>query len=281
MLKHEMQVRRIGLDQFGIRNVPEGTPMSELERTFLPLYLHHRYQLTAATKVVGGVNYTYSVRAANGPNPGTVAEPVPAARQREALAAILATLDPKELSIPENILRMIPPTAYGYGSGRSENFAKRTSPMFDPIGAAEIAADLTISGLLEPSRAARMINQNARNRTSPHFRDVVDALIGVTWRSPLSADSNLALIQRTVQSVVVSDLMDLAANANASSEVRTVANEALRTLAASLKRAVVTGDTAAHYRSTVDEIERFLARPAEPRKPTSPLATPPGDPIGN
>jgi len=281
MLKHEMQVRRIGLDQFGIRNIPEGSPMSELERTFLPLYLHHRYQLTAATKVIGGVNYSYAVRAANGANPATVAEPIPAARQREALAAILSTLDPKELSVPENILRMIPPTAYGYGSGRSENFAKRTSPIFDPIGAAEIAADLTISGLLEPSRAARTINQNARNRTSPHFREVVDALIGVTWRSSISADANHALIQRTVQSVVVSELMDLAANGNAGSEVRSVANEALRPLAASLKRAVVAGDTGAHYRSTVDEIERFLARPAEPRKPSTPLATPPGDPIGN
>ncbi|MEO5860373.1 MAG: zinc-dependent metalloprotease [Pyrinomonadaceae bacterium] len=281
MLKHEMQVRRIGFDQFGIRNIAEGTPMSELERTFLPLYMHHRYQLTAATKVIGGVNYTYSVRGANGPNPATVAEPVPAARQREALAAILLTLDPKELSIPENILRMIPPMAYGYGSGRSENFAKRTTPMFDPVGAAEIAADFTISGLLEPSRAARTINQNARNRTSPHFREVVDALIGVTWRSPVSGDANTALIQRTVQSVVVSDLMDLAANANASFEVRTVANEALRSLAASLKRAVVIGDTLPHYRSTIDEIERFLARPGEPRKPSTPLATPPGDPIGN
>ena len=281
-LKHEMQVRRIGLDQFGIRNIPEGSPMSELERTFLPLYLHHRYQLTAATKVIGGVNYTYAVRGPNGPNPATVAEPLSATRQREALAAILATLDAKELAIPENILRLIPPTASGYGSGRSENFAKRTSPMFDPIGAAEIAADFTISGLLEPNRAARTINQNARNRTSPHFREIVDALINATWRAPVSTDANLALIQRTVQSVVVSELMDLAANANASSEVRAVANEALRSLAASLKRMVSTPEnTAAHNRSTVDEIERFLSRPAEPRKPTAPLATPPGDPIGN
>jgi len=97
----------------------------------------------------------------------------------------------------------------------------------------------------------------------------------------VSTDANLALIQRAVQSVVVSDLMDLAANTNASSEVKTVANEALRSLASSLKRVVTTGDTAAHNRSTVEDIERFLARPAEPRKPSTPLATPPGDPIGN
>jgi hypothetical protein len=102
-----------------------------------------------------------------------------------------------------------------------------------------------------------------------------------TWQSPVSTDVNLALIQRTVQSVAVAKLMDLAANTNASSGVRTVANEALRSLDASLKRTVATGDTAAHYRSTVDDIERFLARPFEPRKPSTQLATPPGDPIGN
>jgi hypothetical protein len=53
----------------------------------------------------------------------------------------------------------------------------------------------------------------------------------------------------------------------------------LRSLLARLKRPV-TGDAATHYRSTADDIERFLARPDAPRKQTSPLATPPGDPIG-
>lgn len=281
MLKHEMQVRRIGLNQFGVQNIPVNAPMSELENKFLPLYLHHRYQLTAAIKTIGGVYYTFSVRDLNGPEPKMVAEPVPGARQREALAVILSTIDPKELVIPENILQLLPPTAYGYGSSRSELFGKRTAPIFDSVGAAEIAADLTISGLLEPNRAARTINQNARNKTSPHFREVVDALIKATWRLPVPRELELAIIQRVVQNVAVTRLMDLAANANANSQVRTVANAALRSLAASLKRTRATGDTAAHYRSTVDDIEKFLARPMEPRKPTTPLATPPGDPIGN
>jgi len=281
MLKHEMQVRRIGLDQFGVRNIPQGAPMSELERTFLPLYLHHRYQLTAAAKVIGGVNYSYSVRGVNGPNPQTVAEPVPAARQREALSAVLATLDPRELAIPENVLRLIPPTAYGYGSGRSENFAKRTSPMFDPIGAAEIAADLTVSSLLEPNRAARTIDQNMRDRTSPHFREVVDSLMKATWQSAIPASADQQAIQRAVQMVALNKLMDLASNVNARSQVRAVATAILRDLATSLKRIPAVGHAGDHRRMAVDEIERFLARPSEFQRPPSPLATPPGDPIGN
>ncbi len=280
MLRHEMQVRRIGLNQFGIENIPNGTPLSELENKFLPLYLHHRYQLTAATKSLGGVYYTYAVRAGNVASPGQIQEIVPAERQREALQAILDTIKPEELVISDNILKLIPPTAYGYGSSRSELFSKRTNPVFDPIGAAEIAADLTISGLLEPNRAARMINFNARSKMNPHFREVVDALVKATWKTAAPIDPKQIAVERAVQSLTVTRLMDLAANANAQPQVRATANEALRNLQAMLKRTPATGDTAAHYRATVDDIERFLTRPDAPRRQTAPLPAPPGDPIG-
>ncbi len=279
MLKHELQVRRIGLDQFSAANIPKGSPMSELENKFLPLYLHHRYQLTAATKTVGGVYYTFAVRTANGPIPATVNEIVPGDKQREALAAILETIKPEELTIPDNILKLLPPTAYGFRSGRSELFQKRTSPIFDPIGAAEIAADFTVSGLLEPSRAARMVDFNSRSKTFPHFRETVDGLIKTAWR-PMR-DARLAEIERAVQSIVVMRLMELAANGNAQPQVRSVASDSLRSLLATLKRTRAIGESAAFNRSLADNITRFLERPDEPRKPTSPLATPPGDPIGN
>ncbi len=281
MLKHEMQVRRIGLDQFGIQNIEKGVPMSELENKFLPLYLHHRYQLTAAIKSLGGVYYTFAVRTETGPNPPTVADPVPPQRQRDALLAALDTIKPEELVISDDILKLLPPVAYGYGSSRSELFTKRTNPTFDAVGAAEIAADLTISGLLEPNRASRMIGQNARNKTSPHFREVVEALIKATWKTPISVDEKLAVIQRAVQSLTVSRLMDLASNSNAHPQVRAVATEALRDLLGVLKRTLSSGNNAAHFRATADDIERFLTRPDAPRKQTSPLNTPPGDPIGN
>jgi hypothetical protein len=74
--------------------------------------------------------------------------------------------------------------------------------------------------------------------------------------------------------------MDLAANERAQPQVRAIANETLRSLLTRLKRAPATGDDAAHFRATVDDIERFLLRPDAPRRPTTPLATPPGDPIG-
>jgi hypothetical protein len=279
-LRHEMQVRRIGLNQFGLQNIPNGDPLSELENKLLPLYLHHRYQLQAAVKSLGGIYYTYAVRTGNATSPIPVREIVPAQRQREALQAVLDTIKPEELAISEDILKLIPPTAYGYYSSRAERFAKRTNPVFDPIGAAEIAADIAISGLLEPNRAARLIHFNAQNKTNPHFREVVDAVVKTTWKMPVSPNTNQAAIERAVQSLTVMRLMDSAANSNAQPQVRATATEALRALQAKLKRAVSVGDTAAHYRATIDDIERFLTRPDAPRKQTAPLPTPPGDPIG-
>jgi hypothetical protein len=282
MLRHEMEVRRIGLAQFGLDNVPAGTPLSVLEAKLLPLYLHHRYQLQAAVKSVGGLYYSYAVKTAGGAtSPAEVQQVVPAARQREALAAVLDTLKTEELVLPERVLRLIPPRAFGYEGGTQELFPKRTAPAFDPVAAATIAADLAVSALLQPQRAARLDEYHGHDPANPDFEDVVAALVARTWRSPEPREGYPAAVHRAVQSLVVTRLMDLAADAEASTQARAVATDALRGLFQSdTARTAADKATAAHLRATRDDIERFLARPAEPRKRTPPPRTPPGDPIG-
>jgi hypothetical protein len=280
MLSHEMEVRRIGLAQFGLGNIPNGTPLSLLEPKFLPLYLHHRYQLQAAVKTVGGVYYTYAIKTAEGPNPSRVQEIVPAGRQREALQAVLETISVEALAVPPRILKLIPPRAFGYESGTAEYFSKRTEPTFDPIGAATIAADMTISGLLEPRRAARLIEFHALDHANPDFKEVVDSLIFHTWGRPAPRDAYQAAILRAIQTLTVSRLIDTAANDAAAPQVRAVASEALRQLSARLKATSRTAIAKAHFRSTIEDIERFLTRPDESRKKTPPLPAPPGDLIG-
>ncbi len=281
-LAREMQVRRLGLEKFGINNIAAKTPLSAVEARFLPLYLHHRYQLTATAKSIGGVYYTYAVKSESGAaSPQQIHEIVKPEQQRAALRAILETIKPEELAIPERILRIMPPTAYGFDYGRAENFAKRTNPIFDAIGAAGIAADLAISALLEPNRAARLIEFNARDRRNPHFQEIVEALEDATWKQPLSTDAYKAAIQRQVQSLFVAKLMDLAANERAATQVRATANEKLRELYRQLQKLSANPENAAHFHQTADDIERFLTRPdVAPRKQTAPLPAPPGDPIG-
>jgi hypothetical protein len=277
-LRHEMEVRRIGLKNFGLNNISTGQPLSALEAKLLPLYLHHRYQLVAAAKSVGGLYFSYAVKTANGPSPAKFREIVPAARQREALKAILDTIKVEELAIPQHILELIPPVATGFEGGATEYFSRRTDPAFDPLGAATIAADLALGALLDPNRAARMIDFHAQNAANPDFKEALDAIITATWKTPAPQNAYHSAIQRSVQSLTAQRLMDLAGDENASPLARAEATAALRGLNAMLK---ATTNSDAHRRATQEDIERFLNRPEAVRQATKPLPTPPGDPIGS
>jgi hypothetical protein len=277
MLRKEMEVRRVALNRFGLANLDPGAPLALLEAKLLPLYLHHRYQLQAAVKSIGGASYTYAVKAGDGASPDSIIEIVPADRQREALDAVLGTIEPGFLALPDRILDLTPPRPFGYAGGTIETFDGHTGPTFDPIAAATVAADLAVSGLLQRDRAARLVDYHARNEDNPGFVEVLDALMERTWRRPRPEDSHQAAIQRAVQSLVVTRLIELAGDDGAAPEVRTTATEALRSL---LARINLPFPDAPHRRALRDDIERFLDRPAPTRSRTDPPPTPPGDPIG-
>lgn len=210
----------------------------------------------------------------------TVQQIVEPARQRQTLATVLDTISIDALAIPPRILELIPPRAFGYEGGPTELFAKRTEPTFDPIAAATISADLAVSALLEPHRAARLIEFHSHNNANPDFKEVIDALVVATWKSAPSKNAYHAAIARAVQSLTVNRLMELAADADASAQARATATEALRELDSWLKLPASATINAAHRSATREDIERFLARPDATRRQTSPLPIPPGDPIG-
>lgn len=276
-LRHEMEVRRIGLKDFGLKSISAGQPMSALEAKLLPLYLHHRFQVVAAAKSLGGLYFTYAMKTANGPSPAKFREVVPAAKQREALKAILETIKVEELAIPQNILDLIPPIATGFEGGTAEYFSRRTDPAFDPLAAAAIATDISLGALLNPSRAARLIQFHSENPANPDLKEVIDAIIAATWKATAATKPQHKTIQQTVQNLTVQKLMALASDESASPLVRAEASAGLRGLNALLKTA--NGD--AHRRATQEDIERFLNRPDATRQPSRPLPIPPGDPIGN
>jgi hypothetical protein len=194
---------------------------------------------------------------------------------------VLDTLKPETLAVPPRILALLPPRAFGYEGGTSEYFEKRADPVFDPIGAATIAADLAILPLLEPHRAARLNGFHALDAANPDFKQILDALIARTWLADAPRDTYHAAIARAVQSLTVTRLMDTAANPDAASHVRAAATEALRDLSERIKSPPTDAAAIAHRRATREDIERFLARPDAPRKQTMPLPIPQGDPIGS
>ncbi len=273
-LNRLMKVRARGLERFGERNIREGAPMSSLEDVLVPLFLLHRYQTEAASKVLGGLDYTYGLRG-DGYKPPTI---VPAAEQKRALDALLKTIEPSALEIPARVLALIPPQAEGYRRTR-EDFKTHTGLTFDPLGAAESAADLTARLILNPERAARLVQYHARNAAMPGLGEVMDKLLGATWRASVPAGLQ-GEIRRTVDNVVLYHLMALANNEGATGQVRALAWAKLDALSKYAAGATAKDESQqAHLSWAVSQIKRYRENPKE-IPVAKPVEAPPGQPIG-
>ena len=95
-LNRMMDVRATALENFSANAIRMGEPMSTLEDVLVPVYLLHRYQAEAASKVVGGLNYSYALRG----DGQKITEHIPGAEQRRALDALLRTIKPETLTMP-------------------------------------------------------------------------------------------------------------------------------------------------------------------------------------
>lgn len=275
-LNRLMQVRAAALKRFGENNIREGAPLATLEDVLVPLYLLHRYQAEAASKLVGGMDYTFALRG----DGGTPTQIVAPAEQRRALAAVLATLKPEVLALPDPLLKMIPPRPPEYERGR-EHFKIRTSPAFDALAPAEAAAQHTLQFLFNPERAARLVEFHARNAENPGLQEVLDAIFTATWKAPHGGGYN-EQIANVVDNVALYDLMALAANDHASDEVRALAQMKLHELKDWLNSPAggmqVISDQA-HIFYGAKQIEQFEK---DPKKidVTPPAEPPDGPPIG-
>lgn len=276
-LDRVLAVRANALNRFSENAIQEGRSMATLGDVLVPVYLYHRYQTVAAAKVIGGLSYTYAVRG-DGEVPTT---PVPAAEQRRALAAVLKTISPQTLDIPDRIANMITPHPAGIPATR-ESFPSRTGLTFDPLGAAESAAHNTVTLLLDPQRAARLVQHHAMDPAQLGFGEVLDALINATWKSK-PATPRAAAVQRTVDDVVLTELLALVQNDKAAPEVRAMASLKLSSLGAwaSSQAVSATDDQQrAHLLAAARMIHNYEQQP-QLIKPTEPLAAPPGQPIGS
>jgi len=274
-LNRMMDVRARALDHFSANAIRMGDPMSSLEDVLVPVYLLHRYQAEAASKVVGGLYYTYALRG----DGQKVTEAVPGAEQRRALDALLRTIAPSALTLPPGILALIPPPAMGYSRTR-EDFQARTGLTFDPVGAAESAAGITVGLILNAERAARLVEHHALDASQPSLDEVMERLLGATWKAaPLKGLPGQ--VQSAADGVVLYDLMELAANQAAPAQVRATAFAKLDGLRDWLLHTPSADPPAAAFRQyAAGEIKRFGDDPKRITVPRPPAA-PPGMPIGD
>jgi hypothetical protein len=275
-LKHVIAVRAAALNRFGEKNIRDGAPLATLEEVLVPMYMYHRYQIEAAVKVLGGLNYTYALRG----DGQKVTAMIPANEQRRALEILLQTLQPDFLALPDRVLQLIPPRPYGYSRNR-ENFEMRTGLTFDPLAAAETAASMTLGLILHPQRAARLVEYHSRDNSLPGLGEVVDQILNASWKTPAGSAYH-AEIQRVVNNLVLDQIMKLAANEEAAMQVRAMAwlkLEELKNWLANAINQTTAENMKAHYLFAAARLSQFLSNPKDMQL-SAPLTPPAGQPIG-
>ncbi|WP_028970250.1 zinc-dependent metalloprotease [Sphingomonas sp. URHD0057] len=176
-LRRMMAVRRAALDRFGQASIPSNESLSGLRRAFVPIWLLDRYQVEAAAKSVGGVDFPYAFN-----REGLAARTLPGANQWAALYALLDTLTPAELTVPPRLEPLLS-SGFGGNSDRQEIIEiipTAGGPVFDPLKATEVGAAQTLTSLLSPARLNRLEAQHGADASVPTPAQLFDLLIGRT-----------------------------------------------------------------------------------------------------
>jgi hypothetical protein len=211
-LAHVTEVRRLALQRFGSGNLPKGAPLADLRRVIVPVYLFHRYEVDATSKLIGGTYFTYAVR-----DDGTAAPTrVPGSEQRRALRALLGTLDPGMLDLPEPLLGQLSAGQFStpdkqvdievFGSPNSKPIdldradAVVRTPPFDLLMAASAAADVTLGDLLDVARLNRAMQQGALDPQQLGLPELLSETIKAVFAPAQKKEgAHIAALRRCIQ----------------------------------------------------------------------------------
>jgi hypothetical protein len=274
-LDRMMAVRRVALDQFGERALRPGEALEALKRKFVPIYLLHRYQVEAAAKSLGGVDFGYGVKG----DRNAAAKLVAPDRQRAALTSLLAAMTPEALDTPERLIPLLSSGQSGRDDRQSdiETFATAGGPVYDSL-VADVGAQVVLDALTAPARLNRLVDQHRRDPNEPGVGELAERVLTATFTP---AAGRYAEIARRVQTRTVLEFAEAARKSTSSPGAAAEIDQALADLAEKLKAAPGTDRAERAHRLRLaalitdkDELKRVLADPKS--KPE----TPPGMPIG-
>jgi hypothetical protein len=267
-LQNVLSVRQKALDRFSENIITPNTPMSRLEDALVPVYNYHRYQLEAVCKLIGGMDYSYSVRGDKQVTPTIL----PNALQIKALDAALHCLDPSQLTLSDRILSLIPPRPPQYYN-IGELFPKRSGMALDALAAAEALVNYELAFLFNPQRANRLTQFKARANTLG-FDDVVDNIIAKTWKAPTQKGLKQAIHLQT-QQMVLTWLLGVSQNENANYAVKAICYDRIGQIKEMCEKNAKKGIDKAHHQYAIERIKnpKDIALPVHKEMP-------PGAPIG-
>ncbi len=273
-----LELRKVALNNFGVHNIRTGENMASLEEVLTPVYYFHRYQVEAAVKVVGGLEYRYAKRG-DGQFSTKLVDPE---WQKRALKSVLQTVSDETLTLNEHIIAMIPPRPMGHYRNR-EIVNNRTGLTFDPITAAESYANLAFKLLLNHQKASRMVELHARHADQPSLAYVLEQSSNATWKNNNSQKGLQAAVHRAVDFVYLDNLMQLAASNYASNEAKSMAYYELESLSKYMiqnKKSASSEELKAHFAYGARQIDTFFNNP-EKYEVNGATKLPDGSPIGS
>ncbi|HUQ18799.1 MAG TPA: zinc-dependent metalloprotease [Gemmatimonadaceae bacterium] len=275
-LRHEMGVRRVALSRFNERNIRVGEPIALLQERFAPVYFMHRFAINSLSKTIGGMEYANSLRGDN----TQATHPIDGPTQRRALAALIAALSPNELAIPDTVISLLGPRPYSYNP-YIELFGSQTRPAFDELGAARTLAQMIVDAILQRERTARLVQFAIRGTAPLTLGETIDSLTS-SWSTRAGGSAKTDALRRVAQRAVADRLLLLAADKEASPDVRAIAEmkmNDLRVRARAFANASRSGPERAHWMAIAGDFTRWIERQELPT-PSPALRPPPGDPFG-
>ena len=266
-------VRRQALEAFSAKALLPGQPLGELSDTLVPIYLLNRYQISAAAKFVGGIDYNYLADADSGSWHYIAPE-----LQKRALDTLLATLDPRELYLPTELLEQLVPKAGNYYRSR-ESFGSSLGGAVDQLAMAEVLSRHTVSALLNPQRLNRVDQAFTRDTEQLSVEGLLDRLLAKTLLKSLPSGDQTSIAMR-VNAVVLDGMLQSFESDASSPEVKAILRMKLEYLLKQLPRKEKrsSGYKAAHYDHLQAVLEQALKQPGV-RVIIKPAEIPPGSPI--
>ncbi|WKD86831.1 hypothetical protein KCTC32516_02211 [Polaribacter huanghezhanensis] len=268
-----LEIRKNAIDKFSADNIKSKEPYSVLEDVFVPLYFLHRYQTEAVSKIIGGLDYNYAIKGGK----QTIVKRIPGSEEREALSALLKTIDVETIAIPTSKLKLFPPRAFGYGRTR-ESFKSKVGAEFDPYGAVETASEMTLELLFHPQRAARLVVHKSLDKTQLGLEELIDEVVQNTFKKT-HKNSYYQELQNVVNEQVLNQLFYLAANQNNYKQVTAIVFYKLDEIKALIRRNESKGIQKMYDEALIKSIDDFKKDSSKFKKVQSPKI-PDGSPIG-
>ena len=268
-LKEVLPVRNALLAHYSPRMLRPGEPNSMFTSRLPLVYLFHRYALGAAINVVGSAKVPLSL-AGDGQQPIVI---WPAESQKEALQLALGALNPSQLNVPPEVWKALAPQENR--DSDAERFVSSAGYLFSPQDGARAVAEIVVGGLLDPRRMQRLAVIAEQDNRFPSPGSVVSALVAAAFSeaAKTAPERDLAGV---VQTEVAERLMVLAANSEATPEVRAVALAGVREVQNVTKKNPTRGPA---IEQLDHEITLFLQNPEQNTPKLKSSGAPPGPPV--